>query len=578
MAPASREAACREPARTFSPRHFFRSFYDQHMYHPLLVLDGENGELVSVLLRQGSPSIGPASGPGSSQWKRSRGTAPRRSRDARVLIDGSPWNCLALSMSVIAATAIDSRAFGGIVYNPRSPEASQMPNSTVEEGNCLRIRSRGNQVLSRYSSLFAILTAAAPFQVASPPCGGSKSVQAVSSRRLFTGTLADVEVEKVLFAFPDRSRFFIGVNIVNKTHRVLGIDLSDRNKVLYPNQWAMSSDERRQGVDELRSAHQTMNAEAKAALIARFRARSLATIDPRRTIVYFHDLSGPGDLSAALADSQNANAWFIVSIDGQLQLTDGVDVENFHFEQDWDPSKTDVAIALEHPIRPVPLLGWIFVDDLVWGDATDGWAVSLLPSKSHYPQWEPVLLSVFLRNIDQHPAQIPHRNVWNSYRFEVRREGSKGALQVKREIGPDSATLWEAQPGMVEVHSLDLSVGVHLPPGKYRLSAAREVSKRISAKRFSTAHSKETTIEVEAAQPITDAQRSAFLKALESVKVGWTRDQLLGELGTPDSQSANQWTYRWEEGLGGLFKTFRFTLENDAVIKVDQNGGCTVIE
>ena len=33
-----------------------------------------------------------------------------------MLIDGSPWNCLALSMSAIAATAIDSRAFGGIVY------------------------------------------------------------------------------------------------------------------------------------------------------------------------------------------------------------------------------------------------------------------------------------------------------------------------------------------------------------------------------------------------------------------------------------------------------------------------------
>jgi hypothetical protein len=33
---------------------FFHGFYDQHMYHPLLVFDGENGKLVSVLLRPGN--------------------------------------------------------------------------------------------------------------------------------------------------------------------------------------------------------------------------------------------------------------------------------------------------------------------------------------------------------------------------------------------------------------------------------------------------------------------------------------------------------------------------------------------
>lgn len=32
---------------------FFHGFYDQHMYHPLLVFDGESGQLVSALLRPG---------------------------------------------------------------------------------------------------------------------------------------------------------------------------------------------------------------------------------------------------------------------------------------------------------------------------------------------------------------------------------------------------------------------------------------------------------------------------------------------------------------------------------------------
>lgn len=33
---------------------FFHGFYDQHMYHPLLVFDGQTGELISVLLRPGN--------------------------------------------------------------------------------------------------------------------------------------------------------------------------------------------------------------------------------------------------------------------------------------------------------------------------------------------------------------------------------------------------------------------------------------------------------------------------------------------------------------------------------------------
>jgi hypothetical protein len=33
---------------------FFHGFYDQHMYHPLMVFDGQSGQLVSVLLRPGN--------------------------------------------------------------------------------------------------------------------------------------------------------------------------------------------------------------------------------------------------------------------------------------------------------------------------------------------------------------------------------------------------------------------------------------------------------------------------------------------------------------------------------------------
>ena len=33
---------------------FFHGYYDQHMYHPLLIFDGESGQLVSAVLRPGN--------------------------------------------------------------------------------------------------------------------------------------------------------------------------------------------------------------------------------------------------------------------------------------------------------------------------------------------------------------------------------------------------------------------------------------------------------------------------------------------------------------------------------------------
>ena len=33
---------------------FFHGYYDQHMYHPLVIFDGERGQLVSAVLRPGN--------------------------------------------------------------------------------------------------------------------------------------------------------------------------------------------------------------------------------------------------------------------------------------------------------------------------------------------------------------------------------------------------------------------------------------------------------------------------------------------------------------------------------------------
>jgi len=43
-----------DPTHGQQPLSFFHGYYDQHMYHPLLIFDGERGHLVSAVLRPGN--------------------------------------------------------------------------------------------------------------------------------------------------------------------------------------------------------------------------------------------------------------------------------------------------------------------------------------------------------------------------------------------------------------------------------------------------------------------------------------------------------------------------------------------
>src|SRR5215218_59989 len=57
----------------------YHGYYRQHMYHPLLVFDGDTGHLITAVLRPGDVHAGPLRRPGAPP-PAARGLARRRAR------------------------------------------------------------------------------------------------------------------------------------------------------------------------------------------------------------------------------------------------------------------------------------------------------------------------------------------------------------------------------------------------------------------------------------------------------------------------------------------------------------------
>ena len=68
--------------------------------------------------------------------------------------------------------------------------------------------------------------------------------------------------------------------------------------------------------------------------------------------------------------------------------------------------------------------------------------------------------------------------------------------------------------------------------------------------------------------------QSGFQEHFSRVEPGWTEKQLLGHAGEPDSRTDDWWSYRWDEGLGGMYVVFQFKISERKVDEIKEHGGC----
>ena len=156
-----------------------------------------------------------------------------------------------------------------------------------------------------------------------PPPAGPTPTEAWKT--IAQGSTVTVAVERALYERSAAPRFFVRVRITNSGRTEVGADLRTYFEVFRPSQWSASPIEHREAIDERRMILPTFDATASAAVIADFRSGALAKIRAGGALDYYDEFNAS---TRADVDSQaRSMAWVIVTMDGQLKISDGTSAE-----------------------------------------------------------------------------------------------------------------------------------------------------------------------------------------------------------------------------------------------------------
>jgi hypothetical protein len=169
----------------------------------------------------------------------------------------------------------------------------------------------------------------------------SKNIITPSEQLIYKGTFVEVYVEKAIYHSLKYENFLMKFSIKNTSNNIIGIDLSNYWKVIYPNQWSISTKPYREVIDERQLIPDKII--DKTELLNNYKNNKLIYIKPNETLDYYRDWNGSGEK----IELKNEDEYLIISVDGQLLLTDGKDLEHITL---IDAKETERVIVLSFPV------------------------------------------------------------------------------------------------------------------------------------------------------------------------------------------------------------------------------------
>ena len=157
---------------------------------------------------------------------------------------------------------------------------------------------------------------------------------------VFKGDSISVDVERVLYEPQDNSGFLMHFRVANRTPKNIGVDLSQRYRVFYINQWVQSDLEYRQVIDELFTPPVPLIDRLRKEVQDSYTAGKLTQVPAGGTADYFVDFSAP---RGGPEIDKGQHPFVIFSIKGQLLSTDGTQV--------WS-AVADKEFNIRRPGRP----------------------------------------------------------------------------------------------------------------------------------------------------------------------------------------------------------------------------------
>lgn len=171
---------------------------------------------------------------------------------------------------------------------------------------------------------------------------------------LSEGTMAAVYVEKALYERDDLPHFYVRLRVEPKGRGVRHVDLASEDSGFRPNQWGMHPEPRRGAINEMRLRQPAgiLEGEARARALADFehggwialgKAVDAAAVETFRPF----NRSSPRDVKA------REGAYFILSLDGNVRVSDGERFENLaNVEEDYE--RYDLVLPTPVSWKPLP--------------------------------------------------------------------------------------------------------------------------------------------------------------------------------------------------------------------------------
>ena len=164
--------------------------------------------------------------------------------------------------------------------------------------------------------------------------------QTTSKQLICKGKFVNIYVEKAIFHSPKNNNFLIKFEIKNISNKIIGVDLTDYWKIIYPNQWGIYNKPYREIIDERMMIPDSVI--DKTDLINKYNNQTLTFIKPNETIAYYRDWNGSGEKVKLLGK----NTFLIITVDGQLLLTDGKATEQITIGD----NEKDRAVVFNYPL------------------------------------------------------------------------------------------------------------------------------------------------------------------------------------------------------------------------------------
>ena len=168
--------------------------------------------------------------------------------------------------------------------------------------------------------------------------------------------LAAVRVERQLYERAGDPHFLIRVQVVNRGHQPLGVDLRDYWVVASPNQWGPLPHDHREVVDETRAIPEVLDAARRDDLRRAFAAGALTIVPPEGAAEYYREFNASG---RADVDKQAVDPFLFVSIAGQIMVSDGTRAADL---EPGSPGSSDLVLAAPVPWGQVPAVA-VVIDE-----------------------------------------------------------------------------------------------------------------------------------------------------------------------------------------------------------------------